>query len=758
MEHTFDLQDIQDLDISSIQHLQDDGCNYLNECYNRMQSINNIEIRKVEKILSDLTQLYISDDELFDNSFAIFCDNITKGNMNLLRNMVKYDTDEKIISQICAEISSKTAQPFIFLEILTIFNKQHIVAKLEDNHDIFKLLMNYLTTLKIELTNESYDTYIVPLYNAMIPYIKNKKTRKNFIQSLSDGIYAFKHNILTKIDYNKVQNLLMFTHVLFNTGAIEENLDIINTSYLDDAKCQLNWHTRSEETDIDYNFITESFYLFLYSIHLLYIPSLEVHDEILKTIKELERESTNILASSSQLRQQFLSKIYSDIKRLRDIDKKIVNIIDSSWSQTNFNKFYSLLASVILKTKSLIWDDILTDMLAHVNKNHNKSMEIDDNMSILIVRIIGTKLYTVNPHIRSKFLKFSVGIDPDNLEYRNNITEGVINFYNDTGLSKGEGMEMEKVSTSLIVYKFILTKCFVNLTSTPTQKFHQIVQISKKNELKFKMFMNFIVKDMSTIATILYKLVDEYAELEDDYYMQVNMGTISSLLTFCTETVQILDLFIVNSDHLKKILSCKEILMALRSSIVTVMYKYVSFRNNIEKQEKLKKIYEYTLTPIDFYDLSKYTLELISRFSGNIDSQRQLFCDGDVVDLDKVLIFSELLVAHKDIIILDKIKDMLNEIKQINDNTKNDKVVEYPEEFLDELLFVPLENPVILPRTMQIVNRDTILQYIMTDQLNPYDRKALTVESLNEFNDQPDIKNKVISIMDKFSEWKKNNQ
>ena len=89
-----------------------------------------------------------------------------------------------------------------------------------------------------------------------------------------------------------------------------------------------------------------------------------------------------------------------------------------------------------------------------------KTINVDGDMATLTVRVVGTKLYTLNPHIRSDFLKMAVIIDPSDIEYTNNILEGVINFYNDTGLSKEDGMELEKITTARIVYNYILTKCF----------------------------------------------------------------------------------------------------------------------------------------------------------------------------------------------------------------------------------------------------------------------------------------------------------
>ena len=772
MKYIFDIDSIEDIDLLSMQHLQDEGYIYLIESYNKINdiytknmSINTTDLVYIEQYLSNITKLYICNDELFNNSLELFCDDIFCGKFELLKNMVKYNYDNDTIELICNKICNMNKSPdkgHIYLELLEIFSNENIIKNLT-NGNVFELLMTYLKLLQITLDTESYDKYIKPLHIHLIPYLKNKKLKAYLITKLSEKVYSFKHYNPLKVDYNELQNILVFAYCLFNTGSNEKNLSLINASYPHNTGCCIDWFNKTDESNIEFNLITESFYIFLYAINTLYTPLVDIYKDVQKTLGDFELEAERLITSmSSQFAQQLLEKIYSKMKTIRDVGKKITNIIDNPFFQGNLNSFSSTLSGIILKTKSSTWDDILTDLLSHINRQlKNKLISIDDNMAILIVRVVGTKLYTLNPHIRSKFLKMAVTIDPYNTEYNNNILEGVINFYNDIGLSKADGMELEKVTTSMLVYNYILTKCF-GKDFKPTNRFYQLTEVAKKNELKFKMFMNFIVNDMSKIIDILYKIIGDYSELDDDYHMQTDMGSIVAFLKYCSETIQILDLFITNSEHFRLLLSCDEVLIAFRSSIITVIYKYVEFINDEEKQEKLKKIYEYTLSPINFYELVRNTLVLISRFENDDKVQSRLFCQSDSINLDKLIIFSDLINTNTNTNISDQvtyntIQNIVSKIKTHNDNENSTNTeIEYPDEFLDELLCIPLENPVILPGTKQIVNRNTILQYIMTDQLNPYDKQPLTVASLDEFNDTPEIKATITELMDKFSKWKAN--
>lgn len=53
-----------------------------------------------------------------------------------------------------------------------------------------------------------------------------------------------------------------------------------------------------------------------------------------------------------------------------------------------------------------------------------------------------------------------------------------------------------------------------------------------------------------------------------------------------------------------------------------------------------------------------------------------------------------------------------------------------PEEFFDEMTGELMDDPVMLPNSKQILNRDTIEKLLLRAQIDPYDRTPLTKEEL----------------------------
>jgi hypothetical protein len=97
-----------------------------------------------------------------------------------------------------------------------------------------------------------------------------------------------------------------------------------------------------------------------------------------------------------------------------------------------------------------------------------------------------------------------------------------------------------------------------------------------------------------------------------------------------------------------------------------------------------------------------------------------------------------------------------DEILKILSECKSD-VIEYPDEFLDPLLCIPIKLPVMIPDIEDIFDRTTIVTRIKTDPINPYTRKPLTEEIFEEYNKKDEIKIKTNNFMEKFNEWKKRN-
>ena len=73
-------------------------------------------------------------------------------------------------------------------------------------------------------------------------------------------------------------------------------------------------------------------------------------------------------------------------------------------------------------------------------------------------------------------------------------------------------------------------------------------------------------------------------------------------------------------------------------------------------------------------------------------------------------------------------------IRQQGDD-EDEKLGEVPAEFLDPIMDCVMRDPVILPTSNTTVERSTIVQHLLNDATDPFNRKPLTADMLQPNND-----------------------
>ena len=66
--------------------------------------------------------------------------------------------------------------------------------------------------------------------------------------------------------------------------------------------------------------------------------------------------------------------------------------------------------------------------------------------------------------------------------------------------------------------------------------------------------------------------------------------------------------------------------------------------------------------------------------------------------------------------------------------------IDVPEEFLDQLMFTVMEDPVLLPSSKTILDRSTIVAHLLNSSTDPFNRSPLQIDELLP---QPDLKARI---------------
>ena len=79
-----------------------------------------------------------------------------------------------------------------------------------------------------------------------------------------------------------------------------------------------------------------------------------------------------------------------------------------------------------------------------------------------------------------------------------------------------------------------------------------------------------------------------------------------------------------------------------------------------------------------------------------------------------------------------------------------------PEELCDPLLTTLIKEPVKIPTSDIFMDKSVIIKHLLSDESDPFNRKKLTIQMLEEYNNSSAIKEENLNLKNKINEWKDN--
>ena len=102
--------------------------------------------------------------------------------------------------------------------------------------------------------------------------------------------------------------------------------------------------------------------------------------------------------------------------------------------------------------------------------------------------------------------------------------------------------------------------------------------------------------------------------------------------------------------------------------------------------------------------------------------------------------------------VLRQFMEKVEQVKKVE--TARDEI-EIPDEFCDPIMQTLIETPVILPETDIVMDREVICRHLLTEETNPFNREKLSIESLDEYNSQENIKTRLGEFKERVEAWKR---
>lgn len=755
VQSIFNITNDENYDLEIFSHLEDDGPQYLTNCLKNIQNAN-CKDQTIIDIFNNFHRMYLNMGDLFHDNYENYIFNAIKNNGFLLNSYtIEHNDDNEMKEHLFNMINESrdilnTKKIINFYRILTeskfidILDDDELWNKSDVENDHFLgILIN-----RIGCTQNSIDS----IFSVIINLLKKNNLKNRFIKfctGILNSNIGRENSILfagiTK-NTNKFLNILLLIILkVYFFGHSEKRSKTINPDYIISKHCNIKWASQSNDDSKDdskYNFTTESFYLLLHAIRTCFVPLLSIY-------KRLKRESMFFSNVSTQ------STVKQKIKEIKSIiyDKYTLRCID---------EFYEILSYVIVENKISnlnINDDIFNDMSMYLLNRFDNNYEIkNDNLIKLLTRIIGTDEYISNPYIRTSYISI-VGLyienkffDIDNEEFKNNIIEGLINIF----------IFLEKHSDN-ISSRLKIAKLFTYLGKNFDS--FNIDNLVQNKTYKMKKFLLYVLNACSTTLDISLKFIESINNMRNNIFISnIISKKISALKSGVSAINQYVDIIL----FLSKCSNKNEILNMLLSD--ELKHCFVSTINRLITEFKFDGKYFYmpnVLTPGAFVTNNKVSTEklIIKLMKTCVNFENKDLLDALIKNIDYFDLDNYTLIASNDKMstkLGDSYPKFLNNLLQTiynssfeEDNKDND--VEIPDEFIDPMICTLIKDPIMLPKTKPIFERSSIVRWILQNEIHPMTKEKLTIELLDEFNNQNDIKEKITNFNNKLNEWKSKN-
>ena len=380
-----------------------------------------------------------------------------------------------------------------------------------------------------------------------------------------------------------------------------------------------------------------------------------------------------------------------------------------------------------------ITDEILNDFIDYkpqmvfINFNH-------DNFSKMCMKIIDTEnRITSSRSIKSTFLDYIskmnylyTFINIDN-NFINNLVK-LYNYLNET--DDGWDYNIDNYTICKILAKEYLFSMYI---------------IDPIDKLALTRFNHLIVENFHRCYERLFKLIRKYNELKEN---DESIQNISIAIKYIIIDIKITNEVInrINNVYKKAFLTVG----TKDKFVLTLLYIFDELLG--EKRSELKMEDNNEFKPIDhLYE----TFELFNGVIDDDDFRSSFLNESRYLNFNNLYKLPRILLKKNKILTTES-ETFLAKIKALNDIHNSESTIdldEVPDEFLDPIMGTIIKHPIMLPDSDIIMERDIIYRHVLAEKNNPFNRKELTINELESFNSNEEIKNKLNEFSKKLEDY-----
>ena len=766
MDHKFDNIDFTD-DVQIISTIEEHGIAFLEYCYKNEAIYNNHK-----SIINEYHSQYIAG-AIFDNSIINYAVNLNKNVFLWEKYLNECQIDNKIVINLFDELCDLELDLYKKCEIYKNFinlKTEKIIADKIKWHANCKSLQSIFIGQLIELISECDNMrweMDIKLISEFLKHIMK------FINIRKKIIMWFAHILNANIERKNIQGFipsyLSEDKYMFNITAIlykilttihipnrdnEKNrtyIQVINHEYVYDSKCELIWYDNKGDTNGKYSIITEFFFLLANSVCVSYIPILE-YNRILDKYEKQIRNIPEPLASIMPIRVH--EQMFKELDKIQLAKKENLllkqNALMTKWIGDYFSNICSWIYNY--KDKKFNVDDILISLLSFVD-NVKDAQHSDSELEKLLLDMVGSKSVTLNPDLRVKACKILRNLLKYN--FKNGLSFNIESYITNIFLLHNELKNYNREFKDNVLDRNYMYEIVYTLKRLNIENFSYIIDniLSKIDPFEIKNFVNILFNDMSHINES-YEQVENILKTEN---INQNSHQFIPLIEYIASDIHIINCMckmiecVLVSPVFAKLVSEKDfvILLSPINNMINKLndckfnYPYVTQKNTIKINEQLSNI---CITTINLYT---------NIFCMNKDSPKIIISSHSNFNIEAM---DNLCVKFKNSV-PQNFLNFINSCKTLIKLLEEKNNVEYPEEFLDALIGLVVEDPVWVPDTTEdvVLDRSTVTKCLVDKSQNPFTGKQLTLSEFEQYNNTEEIKQRAESFKQKLEEWKQKN-
>lgn len=675
-------------------------------------------------ILTTLSQIFIASKNIY--KFSLKC--------NVLQQVLNYDKIKKLL---CNDY------------IWNVKNGYNI-----EHNSILGIIFYGLSP-----TDEKWMKKISMVHKIFDQLVRYADLRSYIIKWFA---YVFNYNIIKlSMTYDsttlkKISDNTFLTNVLgllihfWNVGVIDKRnntslkmamIDRVNCNYIISQDCPIKWYDKDDSVNIENpNFLSQIFFLILNGLRIAYLPTTKIFETWPDLLVDLENEKNLIETSSTGILSELtLMAIYNKINFVKNSIDESERIIQNKSISSMITTFYDHFIVWYSKygKDNLKFDDVFIDMMDYYLVDYKIKDIHNDNLIKLLLEITSTNIHTKNPMIKYNshnllFIKKMTNTDSVN-------SIAIIEAFMKLVISINKFRGDNPVQTFLYkrhVYKNI-NKIVKSIDIT---HFNHVIN---NNSILSRKFAMIIVNDLVWLGDNINPLINELnSNTLDDKTSFKKSKFLYEILEYFTSINSVLYNLINDSILFRNVIRSNEIISNF-ALVMNLSFKWLA--------DDLHYTFPYVDVSSEFkkqLNFDKFKNELVDEF--NIMKDNTIFVQT-LIDDNKV--FNVTRFEN-----LQELSDFTKILKDLLDKQTNDDIV-YPDEFLDPIMCTKIQTPVMLPDGDNVfVEKSIIEKHLLTEETNPFNRNKLTIQQLEEYNNTPEIKEKINDFNKRLQLWESQNK